>query len=431
MGWNSRKKLSAALLTVLGIMAATLSVSLFYSVEPVDLPMVAAKTVGTPLLARVYRQDAERARQTVAHYYVGAAECSDSEPFASWNKLVSRSGMLKVSDGNGLHPLQKEIPFVYDSPDAPPLRELRAKYRLGAYPRMGAGEYGQMLALAAWIGSRWDHGVDPAPGDGGVSKPADVIAAGENGAKFWCEIAARVTVQAATSVGWPARLVTASSDGYNWHHALAEIWSNQFNKWILVDTDYNILYESDGVPLSAYELCHRGPALREQGRLQVVRFAPLKQSLKKVDLLHLYRYVHIDLRNDWVSRPLRPGSPAGGDLATWWTARPDMGHLLTAKERVDDQDRFDWRVNAIEIHALGLERRPDGTCQLSIGLRGYSPYFKGFEVRLDNGEWQRADNGRWENVLKAGNHLIQARIVTGNGGPGPVYQVAFSIQNPS
>jgi len=431
MGWNSRKKLSAALLTVLGIMAATLSVSLFYSVEPVKLPLVAVKTIGAPLLAHVYRQDAERVRQAVELYYVGAAECANIEPSTSWNNLVSRSGMLTVVDGNGLQPIQKEVPFVYDSPETLQLRELSAKYRLGAYLRPGTSEYGQMLALAAWVGSRWDHGVDPAPGDGGVSKPADVVAAGERGAKFWCEIAARVTVQAATSVGWPARLVTASSDGYNWHHALAEIWSNQFNKWILVDTDYNILYESDGIPLSAYELCHRGLALRAKGRLQVVRFAPLKQSLKKADLLHLYRYVHIDLRNDWLSRSLRPGSPAGGDMATWWTARPDMGCLLTAKERVDDQERFDWRVNSVEIHALRLKRMSPGTFRLSIGLRGYSPYFKGFEVRLDNSEWKHLKNGRWGCVLKAGKHQIQARIATSNGGLGPIYRVAFSIQDPS
>lgn len=415
----------------LGSLAVALSVSILYSVEPMDLPLAVAKKLSTPLMANIYRKDVEIVRQTTIGYYVGAYELSDLQPRTSWTNLVSSSDMLKVFDGNGLQKIQKEIPFVYESLDAPSIRELRRAYRLDSYLRMKTSEYEQMLSLVAWVGSQWDHGDDLPPGDSSEPKPVEIIEAGKRGARFLCDVTARVAVQAATSVGWPARLVTASSDGYNWHHALAEIWSNQFNKWILVDTDYNILYESDGVPLSAYELCHRGPALREQGRLQVVRFAPLKQSLKKVDLLHLYRYVHIDLRNDWVSRPLRPGSPAGGDLATWWTARPDMGHLLTAKERVDDQDRFDWRVNAIEIHALGLERRPDGTCQLSIGLRGYSPYFKGFEVRLDNGEWQRADNGRWENVLKAGNHLIQARIVTGNGGPGPVYQVAFSIQNPS
>jgi len=415
-----------AWLGCLGVILCTLAVvgfiSWHYALSPAELPEAAARALAAPVLGGVHRQDLVEQRRLVAGYYVGGPREPGRDPAASWQALKG----VRLEGGSALRALPDAVPFVYDSPEAPPLRELARRYRLKELVGAG-GEYDQMLRLARWLGTRWDHGVDPVPGDAGCPNPGAVIAAGEKGARFWCEIAARAMVQAATALGWPARLVTGSTDGYHWDHALAEIWSNQFNKWILFDPDYNILYASGGVPLSAFEICHMAPTLSRQGALEVVRFAPLKKSLKDLDLLFLYRYVHIDLRNDWLSRRLAPGSPAGGDAATYWTARPGLEKLLTAKARVDDKERFDWRVNAVALYAVQMVQCAPENYRLTVGISGYTPYFRGFEVRLAGEPWQRADQGRWEVPLRRGRHRIESRVITSNGASGPVYRVDFSL----
>ena len=56
----------------------------------------------------------------------------------------------------------------------------------------------------------------------------------------------------ASALGWVARVLIVD------HHCLAEVWSEQLQKWILEDSgpcrEYDATYEIDGVPLNALEL---------------------------------------------------------------------------------------------------------------------------------------------------------------------------------
>ena len=417
------RKGCAALLLV-GI-AGRLYLSGRYHAPPREVPALAARVVAAPLLARLYAEDAVKAARLCAGY-LHEARGLPADPRESW-RGAGKGGEAELLGGSGLTGVQRGIPFVFESPDAGYLKELVQRYRLHDIVPRQTGEYERMLALFAWVGTRWDHGVDLA-GPVQEHPPVEIIAAGEKGARFWCHVAAQVTAQAACAMGWPSRVITASGDGYLAEHALAEVWSNQFNKWFLVDTDYNIVYQSRGVPLSAYELCHDGPGLKQSGLLEVRRFAPLKASLREADLLHLYRYVHFDLRNDWYSRRLGKGSPAGGDLSTWWTARPELGPLLTPRIRVDDKSLFDWPVNRTEIHLLNLLAIGAGKYRFEVGLRAYSPYFGRFLVRMDRGAWREAPQGRGRFELEPGRHLVQARVRTGNGDLGPVATAEFLLR---
>ena len=287
-------------------------------------------------------------------------------------------------------------------------------------------EYDAMLKLGAWVGTRWDHGTDEVPGGTQVCDPSAVVAAGTKGAKFWCEIAARTLAHAADSLGWPSRVITGSRDGHTWEHAVAEIWSNQFDKWFAIDADFNVVYENGGVPLSAFELSTQGERLQREGALQVRHIAPAKASLPLVDLIPFFAYVHVDLRTDWCTRPLPRGSPAGGDRATWWTARRTLPRVLTAKVRVDDAQTFDWRVNEVAIYATAASPSAAGT-QIQIALAAYSPVFERFEVSVDDAAWSAVEDARQTLVFSAGEHRVRARVLTGNGAEGPVSQVAFRL----
>ncbi|BCO07680.1 hypothetical protein GF1_00560 [Desulfolithobacter dissulfuricans] len=411
------------------LIAATAG-SVYWQLSPGKFIIHGGRLLVARVLGTVYLSDNADARRIRVNYYHGGARTQDYvAPGNSWKKLDQAiPGFTFLDDLSRNYSLPSEVPFIYEDLKAPYLVLLRTKYGLDAITADSPDEFSSMLQLGKWVGSLWDHGVDPLPEEGKYD-PLAILSKSEQGSSYWCEIAAIVMVQAATSMGWPSRLVTASRDGYRWEHAVAELWSNQFEKWFVIDADYNIFYMADGKPLSAYELCRFGPTLQQKGKLQVKKIAPMKPSLKLQDLLPYYRYVHIDLRNDWYSRKLRRGSPAGGDLATWWTARPGLEHLLTAKKRVDDQSVFDWPVNIVSIipEKLSYKKNSDNP-ELYLSLSGYSPYFERFQISLDTAEFKNLQGSIFRIDLQSGRHCLRARMITSAGSAGPVSSVCFEYQ---
>lgn len=409
------------------LVALWIGVSVYFRLTPIGLINNGIRVAASPIFAQLYNEDQKNVAALCKRNWCGITALALSSPLENWQRIESKLVGFKFAGGNGSEEIIKDIPFVYESMNAPHLVEFRNLYRLNELVANIPDEYTAMLQLGAWVGSLWDHGISPVPGGTQTFNPVDVIQAGRDGSKFWCEIAAKMTVHAATAVGWTSRLLTASGDGYTWEHAVTELWSNQYNKWFVMDTDFNVVYEKGGIPLSAFELCHDGPELQKTGYLQIRAIAPPKPSLPLMDLIPFYRYIHIDLRNDWNTRRLRRGSPVGGDLATWWTARPSLGHVLTAKIRVDAPERFNWPVNVINIHALGVDFSPGGAPVLHIGLIGYSPSFETFQVSTDDGPWHEIPSGKFSFPLLSGKHAIRAHILTEGNWKGPIYEVQFQL----
>ena len=384
----------------------------YFQLTPGRFAVQIVRVAATRVFAYLYRQDQRHAERLCRQFRRGLA-VSREDAFATFAKLPqAEAAQIEVifphaSSGS-------EIPFVYESPDAPHVKALRERYQLREMIQPAKDEYDAMLRLGAWVGTRWDHGTDIVPDGNATSDPAAVIQSGERGAKFWCEIAAKTLVLCAISLGWVARLTTTSRDGYTWEHAVAELWSNQFRKWFVIDPDFNVVYEADGTPLSAFELCHRGVELAQASRLSSRLIAPTKLSLPFTDLLAFYAYVHIEMRTDWQTRRLRRGSPAGGDLQTWWTAQTDFRPLLTTRIRQDDRLRFDWPVNTVMVSACRLEKRQECTA-LHLALIGYCPYFKTFQARLNDGDWLESTSGLFRFDLTPGQHALAARVVTSSG----------------
>lgn len=392
--------------------------SLWYSLSPFALIKNAFHLIAVPVLAAIYHDDISYVESAVSQYRIGAPAVSSESAEQSWRRVIASVPGLKLIEGMGKNREIPFVPFVYERSDAPYLKEFRNKYRLEELIGHDLNEYDAMIKLARWVGTRWDHGTDEVPGGTQVCNPSAVVRAGEAGARFWCEIAARTMVHAAVAVGWQARVVTASTDGYTWEHAVAELWSNQFRKWFVIDTDYNVLFQHGGVPLSAFELAREGKHLQALGQLDVVAFAAIKPSLVPRDLVPFFAYVHVDMRNDWCSRPLRRGSPAGGDMATWWVSRDDLGAILTARTYVEDSERFDWRTNMVAIRAKDARRLSVDKIEMSIEFEGYGPTARFIEFKINDGDWSRASGMPVRLLLTPGRHKIAARLAMDSGGKG-------------
>ena len=377
------------------------------------------------VLQYVYSEDKlEATRLSAGNYRAsGTGQCSGT--CLSQEDFV-RSGIIFLNQQE--RGIEFNVPFVYGSPDQATLTRLRHIIDTEANIDRQSDEFQQMLALFGWVGGLWDHGTDTPPGGFSEFDPLDLLRAAAKGGKFWCEVSAKFTVYAATAMGWPARLVSLSRNGYEWEHAVAEVWSNQFSKWFVVDTDFNFIYERDGVPLSAYELCHQGRQLQHDGVLTIQSIAPPKKSIQQVDLIPYYSYVHIDLRSDWLSRDLAKGSPAGGDLSTWWTAREDIGRILTIKTQIEDQNRFDWPVNVVNIKPCRIIKSLEPAATIEMHLQAYSPYFIQYEWQLDDGGWQRSLDDCFAVPAVKGRHRLKVRVLTEQGGRGQPAELTYQVQ---
>jgi hypothetical protein len=394
---------------------------------PIEFLEKSTRSIAVPVYSYIYKEDIKYIQQATNKYWIGYYNTSETS-LESWKRLEKAVPGFRLISNNLKEPIRYSIPFVYENPKAGYLQAFRERYHLDSLIRESNDEYSAMLNLGAWLGTRWDHGADTVPGGNTACDPIAVIEAGNRGAKFWCEIAARMTVHAAMALGWQARLVTASRDGYTWEHAVAELWSNQFNKWFVIDTDFNVVYENLGIPLSAFEISHLGEQLKNKEQLTIRSIAKQKKSLPLIDLIPFYNYVHIDIRNDWCSRPLRPGSPAGGDYATWWTARPLLNPVLTAKIRVDNQDKFDWKVNFVGIHLINAERLHTEKLLLEVALRGYSPVYKAFELFIDDRLLMPIRESVYQFSVSSGDHTLKARLITDSISQlSPVSQISFSF----
>jgi len=402
----------------------------YFRLAPVALAIQLARVCLMPVEARLRQADVDQAARIAAAYHVGLSPVPTESPRASWQALAQRIPELRVlSSDAALQDVRDDIPFVYQDASADYLQEFKRRYHLEKIVAQSDNEYESMLKLGAWVGTRWDHGSDLLPNDHNVCNPSAVIENGSRGATYWCEIAARTLVHAASALGWPARLITASRDGYTWEHAVAELWSNRFDKWFVIDADFNMVYEdsTSRVPLSAFELHTTGEQLQRSGRLVLRSIAPPKKGLRFRSLIPFYAYVHVDMRNDWCTRALPRGSPAGGDLATWWTARPSVGPILTAKVRVDDHARFDWPLNTVALYALNAERIDGERVLVKVGLAGYSPVFARFELSIDGRSWQPVEGSTESVIVTPATHSIQGRIVTRSGDEGPVSELKLSL----
>ena len=203
--FNKTKNMKrAAALLIIAIVLLWLGLSKFYSLTPREFVIQSGRVIGTKILSHIYHDDIKFVENTTKGYYVGNKELLKTPTLKSWKNIEKKiKGFYLV---NYVLPENNmpAIPFVYEDPNAIFLSEFRNQFKLFEIVKGIDDEYEAMLKIGAWVGTRWDHGTDNVPGGNKLCDPVAVVMAGENGNKFWCEIAAKLMVLTATSLGWAA-----------------------------------------------------------------------------------------------------------------------------------------------------------------------------------------------------------------------------------
>lgn len=210
------------------------------------------------------------------------------------------------------------LPVRYEQFDAPRLRQLLVREGLDRVLADATSEFDGVLRLKEWVAAQFPHS-DPSPyPPWDAIIVLDMIRAGVTGG--FCAQYAHVMVQALAGMGVPARYIEIGTKANPYAHYLFEYWSNQFNKWVVLDVDFNLHFERNGVPMSALEV-HDALVTNTTSSVTVVdgtvRSGHPSSADWPVRTMELYYYLRFHLKADHVSAPAEEPFDRWNDMVEW------------------------------------------------------------------------------------------------------------------
>jgi hypothetical protein len=215
------------------------------------------------------------------------------------------------------------LPFASEDPDHPVLAELRQRFPLEEVAGDGT-DVEKAIRLRDWIKSLFPHHIPYRMPEWNALL---ILDRGSRGVEhFICVHYSVSLVQCCLALGLPARMINLHrglSDHYRIgdeavadppvdEHVVAEVWSSDLDKWVMMDTDFDVHYQRDGVPLSAWEI-HEAFAADELAKIEPQRgphslsFNAYGEKLPDEDdffatgLPAYYAHVTVLMRNDFLS----------------------------------------------------------------------------------------------------------------------------------
>jgi len=350
--------------------------------------------------------------------------------------------------------------FTYQDITHPDLTWLRRTEGLDEVVAGARREFEIITRLAAWTARQWMYGgAGPAVRPNGVQSIADVHQGRGQGRS--CGMFCEVFMVACASFGIHTRPLSIGTDVLpsrrrRFWHAVADVWSNDYRKWVFVDGEFACYFEDQrGIPQSIYELQEALLA----GRADEIRMvfcgeyakapAPMLQRLNKslwvkqgYGKLHSFYNLDVVMGDDlvphWVRSRKGPDGTKLGHARVFYV--PDVEgyepyfqprlHYETTRDRSD----VDWNLYEVEIDldaAGGTVRGPVA----GLTFRTVAPNLDCFLVRTNGGEWveHKADavkgvdaelRYRWR--LGEGLNRLDVRVRNQRGRLGGVRSVRVS-----
>jgi hypothetical protein len=192
----------------------------------------------------------------------------------------------------------------------------------------------------------------------------------------------------ASALGYVARVLVVD------HHCLAEIWSDELQKWILEDPgpgrEHDARYESRGTPVNALEF-HRMHRAGTAHHLTINKLPQNTKTKMTKSWGRLFCRFGIPLRNNHLVKAepaeLHHGySQYHWDGYLWWSVGIDPPYSEYSLQTSRPAD-FNWSVNQTRLYPRAAAKR--GVLQVDVETA--TPNFSHFETRIDGGEWERSE----------------------------------------
>ena len=352
------------------------------------------------------------------------------------------SGAIRTLEFNS-HPLVRPSrPFECEPLNHPLLAELRRKHKLDEVVAGAATQFERIVRLNHWVSQQWDwHPPEVRYPEWNALEILERQADGKPLGGF-CGQYAIVMVQCCLAMGMQARFVFGCTPGVISGHEVAEVWSDEYGKWVLMDPnmDRHYLDRATKVPMNMMDLHRalldhffpRGLGSPEENKAAVSDAAFAEYERRGPVIVfgghnagpdwfdgrraHLmWGHPMMMPRSSFFSRP-RPMPRQHGYGMIWsWN-----GYRHWAGSRTPPQDRFGgqtdrpgdfyWNLNQVELHLE--ETAESGVLRVTAGYT--TPDLDALLVSLDGGEWGPSPDAFFWRLKKGENSLrVKTRNVLG------------------
>ena len=309
--------------------------------------------------------------------------------------------------------------FAYESLRSRELEELRAIYKFDSFIDRSIPQIDQIMELNNWVRSQWVHGSNR---DVNFFRfnALDILEQAKKGAQYWCQVASMTFIQAVVAAGYQARLISLYADpNREPEHAVAEVWVDDLEKWIVFDTDFNIYYVSRfGIPLSALEI-HKMFVTGNSEKIKVVKGIhrpenyDIEAAAAQPLLLPYYKYFCVDMRNDWLSNTYFIGHPKRSDQnSTCWDGGLGMGDF-NMKPTTQYESELYWSINGADIR-IYIDSIEKNSIDVTVHLQTITPNFNRFEIE-ENSIKRICYSSSFKWQLRPGRNAFTARAVNDSG----------------
>jgi transglutaminase-like putative cysteine protease len=344
--------------------------------------------------------------------------------------------VAQVQQGPSLPPGHAGLPVRYEHYDAPRIQQLAAREGLEAVVAGAADEFEAVLKLKEWVAAQFPHTTpDPYPPWDALIV-LDAIRGGLTGG--FCAQYSQVLLQSLASLGYPARYVEVGTTENPYNHYPLEFWSNQFNKWVLLDADFNLHFERNGLPLSALEV-HDALVSGAATSVEVVKGAFRTGHPSPDDwplgTRELYYYLRYHLKANHVSAPDEPSFDRWGDMiefsdsrTTPWESSPIESPF--PKEQMTARSTSDRAAVDAPLNQLWVTPRVTTGSTVALDLAHGMPQIAGAEFRVIDdagqpGPWQPHGSPTLLWQVGVSDRAIEVRGVNVRGVAGPATRVAL------
>ena len=310
--------------------------------------------------------------------------------------------------------------FQYEDFFNQDVQMLREKYSLGKLVVDAATDLEKFIILREWVRGRISEG-RPKNVDYNFNA-LNILERAGKGEHFFCSETATIFTQCVISLGYIGRYV-----GLFKGHILAEVWSNDFNKWVVMDVGDNLHYEKFGVPLSALEL---NIALEsgEFSDINVIYGIDKKHlSADERDFyISYYRDFFVRMRNDWFSNKYPHWHPKGNSIMNGleWHGLRSSDNILVAR-RTSNGEQLNFCLDVVSIMC---DSSNSSGKEIWLFFNTFTPGFSNFLFSIDDGVKVRADNKKLVWKLHKGRNKIEVMAVNVLGVNGSPSEIELIVE---
>jgi len=242
----------------------------------------------------------------ILYFAQSPVKSTDAGSFDNWAKFISKSlimtgyGTFKNVTDPSFAPNPLDEDYEWEDLSHPYFERIRNDKRLAHFYEKDVWLFEDILKVKEFLRDAFPHGAPPK--NYRQKNVLEMLDAADEGAEFLCSGIAKMMVQLLMAADIPARTVQLSNKKGHGHTVL-EFWSEEYNKWCLIDLDYNVHYtDMNDIPLSALEL-----HIMSKNNDEVKKHAGISKNTLFNEKTRLYENfysqgVGIDFYNKWISK---------------------------------------------------------------------------------------------------------------------------------